>query len=177
MEEKKNLNISGEDKSHATIYGNNQHPELYVHHNKFNYFYVSIFSAVLLLLIIFAILIGNSLINPSYKLRVTRDVSANNRQISAAPALVNITNNGFTPSSIYISNGQAISWTNQDQVAHTLTGDNSNLNTLNSKSITLNNSSQFITPGSTYSYVFNKPGNYSFVEDNNSSWLLKVNVN
>lgn len=64
---------------------------------------------------------------------------------------VNIKNLAFSPSSLTINKGLTVVWTNNDNVAHTVTSDSGN--ELNSP---------VINPGQTYSHTFNTLGTYNY---------------
>jgi plastocyanin len=59
----------------------------------------------------------------------------------------------FTPSQISISKGEAVTWTNNDNVAHTVTDDLENVGGPKSTSI---------APGATYTFTFTKSGSFQY---------------
>jgi len=61
---------------------------------------------------------------------------------------IEITKNGFEPKNVNISPGQTISWTNKDEVAHTITSANFKSGVLNT--------------GKSFSYTFNEKGIYDY---------------
>ncbi|HEY5442328.1 MAG TPA: cupredoxin domain-containing protein [Candidatus Saccharimonadales bacterium] len=89
-----------------------------------------------------------------------------------APGAVSITSDGFSPSTISIKTGQAVVWTNDDTVNHTVIT-NDPLPT-NSKEPVIN-SGQALSPTDAYSYVFDKAGTYGY-HDNSSGFSGTVIV-
>jgi len=65
-----------------------------------------------------------------------------------AQNLVMITSFSFEPSTITVPKGAAVTWTNQDPVAHTITGADFDSGT--------------VGPGQNYSHVFDKAGTYEY---------------
>jgi plastocyanin len=59
----------------------------------------------------------------------------------------------FTPSQISVSKGAKVTWTNNDNTAHTVIDDLSNVG---------GPSSGTIEPGGTYSFTFTKSGSYQY---------------
>jgi plastocyanin len=77
--------------------------------------------------------------------------SATTTTTSSSSQSVMISNYSFMPSSITVPTGTTVTWTNGDNVAHTVTSsDGGPLNSPN------------IPPGQTYSYTFNAPGTYNY---------------
>ncbi len=66
----------------------------------------------------------------------------------ATPASVMITSFAFQPATITVAKGATVTWTNQDPVAHTVTGTDFD--------------SGAIEPGQSYSHVFDKAGTYQY---------------
>jgi plastocyanin len=67
---------------------------------------------------------------------------------------IEITDNKiFTPSQISVSKGEAVTWTNNDDVAHTVTDDLENVGGPKSTSI---------APGATYTFTFTKTGSFQY---------------
>jgi plastocyanin len=78
--------------------------------------------------------------------------SSSSSNASAAPGKVEITNNMiFTPSQISVSVGSSVTWTNNDNVSHTVVEDHGD-----------GPNSGEIAPGATYSYTFTKKGSYQY---------------
>jgi plastocyanin len=73
-------------------------------------------------------------------------------QDAVATSQVNITNYLFSPATIKVSSGSTVTWTNIDNVHHTITMD-SGSNGPNSGDIGLNQK---------YSFKFTKPGTYAY---------------
>jgi plastocyanin len=72
----------------------------------------------------------------------------------AAPAgAITITNMMFTPSQISVQKGSTVTWTNNDNVTHTVIDDLDNVG---------GPASGNIEPGSTYSFTFNKTGSFQY---------------
>ncbi|CAG1005730.1 plastocyanin [Methanosarcinales archaeon] len=63
---------------------------------------------------------------------------------------VNITNLNFVPTTVYVPIGKTVTWTNNDDVTHTIT------------SVTGSFDSGSIDPGTTYSYTFDQTGTYEY---------------
>ena len=73
--------------------------------------------------------------------------SANPAQTTNA---VTVANYAFSPASITVKVGTKVTWTNQDAVKHTVTGDNGGP------------SSDLFGRGETYSYTFDKVGTFTY---------------
>ena len=82
----------------------------------------------------------------------------------AAGAAVSITNFTFDPADITVKPGGAVTWTNNDSVAHTITG---NAGEFDSGSV---------APGATYSHTFDKAGSFSYHCTVHPSMTAKVTV-
>jgi plastocyanin len=66
--------------------------------------------------------------------------------------MIDIVNDtSFAPSRTEVSMGTTVTWTNDSQVAHTVTGDDLSFE-----------DSGIIDPGQTFSYTFTKPGTYTY---------------
>jgi plastocyanin len=63
---------------------------------------------------------------------------------------VTISNFAFAPTTITVHKGTTVTWTNEDSVAHTVTGDNGGP------------SSGDLGQGVTYSYTFNTVGSFPY---------------
>lgn len=70
---------------------------------------------------------------------------------SSSTSSVDIKNMMFTPSQVTIDKGTTVTWTNNDNVAHTVTADNNQ-----------SFDSGTIDPGKTYSFNFNTAGSYQY---------------
>jgi plastocyanin len=70
--------------------------------------------------------------------------------VAAKPAIVNMYDNYFDPSTITVSAGQKVIWMNKGKHDHTVTSDTGFMN------------SGSIHPGSSVTYTFTKPGIYSY---------------
>lgn len=62
-------------------------------------------------------------------------------------------NSIFTPSQITVGKGEAVTWTNNDDKAHTVTADLSNSGGPDSGNI---------SPGAAYTFTFNKTGSFQY---------------
>jgi plastocyanin len=92
--------------------------------------------------------------------------NSNNSVASIAPlpsAQVNIQSNNFSPKTISVKVGQAVTWINNDASPHQIASDpyptDNTLSALNSKSDLYTNDK--------YSYVFDKPGTYTYHDELN----------
>jgi plastocyanin len=78
-------------------------------------------------------------------------------------AQVSISTSGFSPATVSVSVGQAVTWTNTDNGQHTVSSDpyptDNALANFNSK--------QDLSANDRFSFVFNKPGTYTYHDDNN----------
>jgi plastocyanin len=86
----------------------------------------------------------------------TSSYSSNTNQTAnqtPQPGNVEIKNMMFTPSQISVSKGAKVTWTNNDNTAHTVIDDLSNVG---------GPSSGTIEPGGTYSFTFTKSGSYQY---------------
>lgn len=64
---------------------------------------------------------------------------------------VDIRNFSFNPSTLTVKKGTKVTWTNSDNVAHTVTSDSGNL--LNSATL---------SPGQSFSFIFTNPGSINY---------------
>lgn len=69
---------------------------------------------------------------------------------TSASVSVSIKNFAFNPSTITVHKGTKVTWTNNDSVGHTVTGNNGGP------------ASQLINPGQSYSYTFNTVGSFPY---------------
>lgn len=67
--------------------------------------------------------------------------------------IINIKNNIFSPSQITVKKGEAVTWTNNDTVAHTVTDDLSDVGGPNSGTV---------EPGQSYTFTFEKTGSFQY---------------
>lgn len=77
---------------------------------------------------------------------------------------VKIEDFAFSPATIKVKKGTTVTWTNNDSVAHTVTGDNGGPD------------SEPIAQGSTYSYTFNETGTFDYHCKPHPSMVGKVIV-
>lgn len=61
-----------------------------------------------------------------------------------------IANNAFAPATLTVKKGSTVTWTNSDSVPHTVTGDNGGP------------SSERLSNGQSYSYVFDTAGTFAY---------------
>ena len=66
---------------------------------------------------------------------------------------VSIVNSSFSPVTVTIKVGGTVTWTNEDDMNHTVTADATTTESLNSI---------LLSKGTTYSYIFNKAGTYTY---------------
>jgi len=83
----------------------------------------------------------------------TNSSASNSSQSVASSGAINIKNMMFTPSQISIQKGGTVTWTNNDNIVHTVVDDLSNVG---------GPSSGDIQPGGTYSFTFNKTGSFQY---------------
>jgi plastocyanin len=83
----------------------------------------------------------------------TNSSTSNSSQSAASTGAITIKNMMFTPPQISIQKGGTVTWTNDDNTAHTVTDDLTNVG---------GPSSGDIQPGSTYSFTFNKTGSFQY---------------
>jgi len=74
-----------------------------------------------------------------------------NTSVTSSKASVTIDNYAFSPTPLTVKAGTAITWTNDDSVAHTVTSDSGTV--LNSP---------LIKPGTSFSFTFTTPGTYTY---------------
>jgi plastocyanin len=74
-------------------------------------------------------------------------------QTAPSAGAITITNMMFTPSQISVQKGSTVTWTNNDNVTHTVIDDLDNVG---------GPASGNIEPGSTYSFTFNKTGSFQY---------------
>jgi plastocyanin len=88
--------------------------------------------------------------NTSYSSSTNQTTQTSSPMIPAMNIAVTINGYAFSPSDITVKQGATVTWTNQDSVAHTVTGNNGGP------------SSQQIPHGGTYSYTFNTVGTFAY---------------
>jgi plastocyanin len=79
-----------------------------------------------------------------------RTASAGNAAAAAAPAEVKIDNFSFTPPTITVAAGTQVTWTNRDDIPHTVVSDDHSM-----KSKALDTDEKF-------TFTFTKPGTYTY---------------
>lgn len=75
-----------------------------------------------------------------------------------AAGTVTMHESGFSPETITVKQGEAVTWTNNDKAAHQIKSDG--LSELNSE--------EPIAPGDSFSFVFEKPGSYNYYDPANT---------
>jgi plastocyanin len=115
--------------------------------------------AVVFVVFLVVVAIGAYTFSPKNKPNSSSTVSAAN----LAPAQVSISNSGFTPATISVAAGQAVTWMNTDNAPHTVSSDpyptDNTLANFNSK--------QDLSTNDRFSFVFSKPGTFTYHDDNN----------
>jgi plastocyanin len=115
-----------------------------------------------LALVVVLVLIGGSWAIYSHSKSNNSSLYGNNNASSPPPVskqatpsagAITIKNKIFTPSQITVAKGGTVTWTNNDNVAHTVIDDLSNVG---------GPASGDIPPGSTYSFIFNKTGSFQY---------------
>jgi len=102
-----------------------------------------------------------------------------NSKVSAAtplnvpPAVVSITRNGFSPSTVSIKVGQAVIWTDNDTSPHFVIADAPRPINPNDPSP---NSEHALGPSDSYSYVFDQAGSYGYHDTRNPDFKGTVEV-
>jgi plastocyanin len=116
--------------------------------------------AVLAAIVLIILIVGGAwaLNHRSYKAGQTSTYGSgsnnqanNSNQAPTSTVSVDIHNMMFTPSQITVKKGTKVTWTNNDQVAHTVTPDKGT-----------SPASAPIPPGETYSYTFNQVGSFQY---------------
>jgi len=114
---------------------------------------------MLLVIIVVAILVVGGAIALNHKSTYNNPSQPNTNSYSSnsnktpQPGNVDIRNMMFTPSQISVQKGATVTWTNNDNTAHTVIDDLSNVS---------GPASGTIEPGSTYSFMFTKTGSYQY---------------
>jgi len=111
--------------------------------------------AVLLVLLI--ITIGYILFRPAAK-TTTGPAAA-----TIAPAAVSITAGGFTPATVSVRKGQAVTWTNTDANPHGIASSGSGSSSFKSP--------QNLSQNDTYSFIFSTAGTYTYHDSLNPTTL------
>jgi len=76
---------------------------------------------------------------------------------SSSTAKISITSSGYSPASLTVTNGSTVTWTNNDNITHTVTTDEGSIN------------SGDIAPGSSYSKTFATAGTYTYHDAHNAN--------
>lgn len=79
--------------------------------------------------------------------------SSSSDQNPVATTKVTISNFSFSPAAIKVKVGDTVTWTNQDEVGHTVTADNSSTDAP---------ASDLLSKGQSYSFTFKKAGTYTY---------------
>lgn len=83
----------------------------------------------------------------------TSATANSNNSAAVATNIVNIKNYMFAPAAIKVAPGSTVTWTNQDDVSHTITADTASIDSP---------SSMDIAKGQSYSFQFKVAGTYSY---------------
>lgn len=115
---------------------------------------------IIVLGVIVYYLVGNK--NTSQIYQPTQTNSASNMPMQQAPAnttttvaasnaAVSIQNFSFNPGNLQVKSGATVTWTNNDQVAHTVTFNSSSMK-----------SSSILTPGQSFQTTFTSAGTFTY---------------
>ena len=85
-------------------------------------------------------------------------LTSNQDNSSNAAGTVTINSSGFTPQTITVKKGEAVTWTNSDKAAHQIKSD----------SLSELNSGEPVAPGDSFSFVFEKTGNFTYADPTNT---------
>lgn len=113
-----------------------------------------VIAVVVVLIIIAAVILGLTSSNNNNTVNTNNSTSNSSNsanQVPASTSSVSIQNMLFTPAQITVKKGTKVTWTNNDNVAHTVTADSGN-----------GPNSSDIQPGSIYSYTFNTAGSFQY---------------
>lgn len=91
-------------------------------------------------------------------------IAHSNSALSLIPANVQITNTGFSPSTMKIKKGQGITWTDKEPAAHHIYADQTSVAGLDSVDV--------LQTGDSYTYVFEKAGTYRYYDPANPSQFV-----
>ena len=83
--------------------------------------------------------------------------SKNSYNSSSSTSKVSITSTGYSPASLTVTMGSTVTWTNNDNTAHTVTNAEGSIN------------SGDIMPGSSYSKTFATAGTYNYYDAHNTT--------
>ena len=78
---------------------------------------------------------------------------------STTTSKISITSSAYSPASVTVANGSTVTWTNNDNMVHTVTTAEGSI------------SSGDITPGSSYSKTFTTAGTYNYYDAHNTSMM------
>jgi plastocyanin len=117
-----------------------------------------------LMIVMFLLIVGVG----AYTLSLGNSTSGNKGStaslLAAAPGQVSITGTSFIPATITVKVGQAVTWTNTDNAAHTVASDPyPSDNTL----AALNSGQNLTAANDHYTYVFRTAGTYTYHDDRN----------
>lgn len=103
------------------------------------------------------LLIGGLIIVAALLVIILRPTDSNDQPTEVA-GTVSIKNDNFTPATIAVKKGQAITWTNQDSKAHSLKSD----------ALPGLSTSQPMRSGESYTYNFEASGTYQYYDPANT---------
>jgi plastocyanin len=96
------------------------------------------------------LVVATSLIVSCYK-------SKNSYNSTPGTSKITITNSAYSPASLTVVSGSTVTWTNSDNIAHTVTTEDGNIN------------SGDIAPGSSFSKAFMATGTYNYHDAHNTA--------
>ena len=117
--------------------------------------------ALIVLVIIVLVAVGATYLITKSTTKTT--TPPKNSPVALAPARVNITSKGFSPATVTVKVNQAVVWTNKDSANHEVNSDAYPKD----DELPSFNDTQPIPTDSTYAYVFNQAGTYSYHDDLN----------
>ena len=101
-------------------------------------------------LFISILVVATSLIASCYK-------SKNSYNSTPGTSKITITSSAYSPASLTVVSGSTVTWTNSDNMAHTVTTEDGNIN------------SGDIAPGSSFSKAFMASGTYNYHDAHNTA--------
>lgn len=124
------------------------------------------FLIVIALILVFMITMI-TILSSNNKQSTKNKITSSSSFVTRTPAIVIISPTGLVPQTIEIKQGQAVVWTNQDKVNHNVSSDDP---------VPFFKSVQDIKPNSTFSYIFDKVGTYSYHDNTNSRFFGIIRV-
>lgn len=96
--------------------------------------------------------------------KTTNTATTTNTTTTGSTTSVTISGRAFSPATMTVAKGTTVTWTNQDSLPHTVTGDNGGP------------SSGQLSQGQTYPFTFDTAGTFDYHCANHSDMLGKVIV-